>query len=134
MHSPAGISAAIATDWIESGRADELARDVVTEASARSALARAALKGLVDEPQTGTSLHLWLPMREIDAERVVARASTAGLRLSSPAAFAVSDSPAVSGVRLCIGSAANRKTLERALAILTGVLKGETDHQMRDLL
>jgi DNA-binding transcriptional MocR family regulator len=134
MHSPAGISAAVATDWIESGRADELARDAVTETSARTAMTQAALKGVVDEPQTGTSLHLWLPMREIDAERVAARAWTAGLRLSSPGAFAVSDSPAVSGLRLCIGSAANRRTLERALSILTGVLKGEVDDQMRALL
>jgi DNA-binding transcriptional MocR family regulator len=134
IHSPAGINAAIATDWIESGRADELAHNARTETSARTAMTRAALKGSVDEPQTGTSLHLWLPMGELDAERVVARASTAGLRLSPPRAFAVADSPAESGLRLCIGSAPNRRTLERALSILKGVLKGEVDDQMRDVL
>jgi len=134
MHSPAGVSAAIATDWITSGRADELARAAVAEASARTAITLAALKGVVDVPQAGTSLHLWLPMPEIDAEHVVARAWAAGLRLSPPGAFAVPDSPAASGVRLCIGSAASRKTLGRALSILTGVLKGEVNDQMRALL
>jgi DNA-binding transcriptional MocR family regulator len=69
MHSPPGVSAAIATDWIGSGRADELARDVCAEVSARTAMALAALNGMVDEPQTAMSLHLWLPMSEIDAER-----------------------------------------------------------------
>ncbi|MGH6951807.1 MAG: PLP-dependent aminotransferase family protein, partial [Vitreimonas sp.] len=67
MHSPPGIGAAIATDWLKSGRADDLARDVRAEASARTAMALAALDGVADKPRTGTSLHLWLPMREADA-------------------------------------------------------------------
>ena len=53
MHSPAGVSAAIATDWIESGRADDLARDVRAVASDRTAMALGALEGMVDEPQDG---------------------------------------------------------------------------------
>jgi DNA-binding transcriptional MocR family regulator len=83
---------------------------------------------------TATSLLLRLPMCEIDAERTVARASAAGLRLTSPGAFAVSGSPTVSGLRLCIGSAANRTTLARALSILDDILKGEVDDRMRALL
>jgi DNA-binding transcriptional MocR family regulator len=134
MHSPAGISTAIATDWIESGRGVEFAQEAVIEARARTAMALAALKDLVDDPQTGSSLHLWLSMSEINAERIVARAWAAGLRLSPPGAFSVSDDPPVSGVRLCIGSAANRRTLERALSILTGALKGEVNDQMRAVL
>jgi DNA-binding transcriptional MocR family regulator len=134
MHSPAGVGAAIATNWIESGKADDLAHEVLTETRARTALARAALKGLVDEPQTGTGLHLWLPMAEIEAERTVARASVAGLRLTPPGAFVVSDIPGSSGLRLCIGSATNRATLERALSILKDALRGEADDRMGALL
>lgn len=131
IHSPAGLGAAIATDWIESGRADELARDVRAETSARTAMALTALEGMADEPQTAMSLHLWLPMREIDAERTVARALTAGLRLTPPSAFAVADGKMASGVRLCIGCAANRATLERALSILKDAVKGDVDDRIR---
>lgn len=133
-HSPAGISGAIATNWIESGRADDLARDVCAEAGARTAMALAALKGVADEPQTAMSLHLWLSMPAIDAERAAARSLTAGLRLTSPGAFAVSDGKTASGLRLCIGSAASRATLERALSILKGALKGEVDEPARAAL
>jgi DNA-binding transcriptional MocR family regulator len=49
MHSPAGVATAIATDWIESGRADDLAREVQAEVGARTAMALAALKGVVDD-------------------------------------------------------------------------------------
>jgi DNA-binding transcriptional MocR family regulator len=131
VHSPPGVSAAIATDWIEGGRADELAREVDAEARARTAMALAALAGMVDEPLTGVSLHLWLPMSEIDAERAAARALTAGVRLTSPAAFAVSDGRMASGLRLCIGSAASRATLDRALSILKGALTGDVDDRSR---
>jgi DNA-binding transcriptional MocR family regulator len=131
VHSPAGVSAAIATDWIKSGRADNLASDVRQETSARTAIALAALEGRVDEPQTAMSLHVWLPMPAIDAERAAARALTAGVRLTPPGAFAVSDSKTASGLRLCIGSAVNRATLERALSILKGVLQGEFDDRAR---
>ena len=52
---------------------------------------------------------------------------TARVRLTSPGAFAVSDTKTASGLRLCVGSAASRTTLERALSILKEVLKGEVD-------
>lgn len=131
MHSPAGVSTAIATDWIESGRADDLARDVQAEVKARSAIAIAALKGIVHEPPTGMSLHLWLPMSGIDAERAAARVLTAGVRLTAPDAFAVSDSRMATGLRLCIGNAVSRATLERALSILKDTLTGEVTDRTR---
>lgn len=131
MHSPGGISAAIATDWIESGQADDLARVVCAETSARTALALSVLNGIVDEPQTAMSLHLWLPMSQIDAERAAARALVAGVRLTSHQAFAVLNDKMASGLRLCVGSAANRATLERALICLRGSLQGEVDDRMR---
>jgi DNA-binding transcriptional MocR family regulator len=127
MHSPAGISAAIATDWIQSGRADELTSATRSETEVRTAMALAALPGTIETPQTAASLHLWLPMGAIDAERIAARALTAGVRLTSPGAFSVAGSNSESGLRLCVGSAANRATLERALSILNVALKGEVD-------
>jgi DNA-binding transcriptional MocR family regulator len=134
MHSPAGVNIAIATDWIRSGRADDLAREVRTEAHARTIMALTALKGAVAEPNLATGLHLWLPMLAVDAERTAARAFTAGVRLTPPGAFATSDSHTVNGLRLCVGAAANRATLARALSILTGALAGETNSSALDPL
>jgi DNA-binding transcriptional MocR family regulator len=125
MHSPAGVGTAIATDWIESGRADDMAREVRAEVGARTAMAVAALKGMADEPPSGMSLHLWLPMPAIDAERAAARALTAGLRLTSPDAYAVPDGKGATGLRLCVGSAANRAALAQALSTLKDALRGE---------
>jgi DNA-binding transcriptional MocR family regulator len=134
MLSPASIGAAIATHWIESRQADAMARDVVAEAQARTDLARVALGDVVQPSPVTASLHLWLAMREIEAERVVVRASSAGLTLTSPSAFAVSDRDAPGGLRLCIGGAANRPTLERALAILKRALSGAPDDRARALV
>jgi DNA-binding transcriptional MocR family regulator len=131
MHSPAGINAAIATDWIKSGRADDLAREVGAEAHARTAMALTALQGAVAEPNLATGLHLWLPMPVTDAERTAARALTAGVWLTPPGAFATSNSHTVTGLRLCVGAAANRATLARALSILNDVLVGETNDPAR---
>jgi DNA-binding transcriptional MocR family regulator len=130
MHSPSGISVSITTRLIESGRADDLASAVVAETRARTARARTVLDGLIGEPPFGPSLHLWLPMGEIDAERAVARASHAGVRLNSPTAFGVPNNPVVTGLRLCIGSAADSLALERALLILKSILTNENvDHE-----
>jgi len=128
MHSPSGIGAAIATDWLDSGRADELARAACAEAGARTAMALGALKGRVEAPRGDASLHLWLPMRALDAERVTARALGAGLRLAPHQAFAVADG-SISGLRLCLGSTVNRATLARALSILNDALAGRPDAQ-----
>jgi DNA-binding transcriptional MocR family regulator len=125
MHSPAGITVAIATHLIESGRADDLANAAIAETRARTARARTIFEGLIGDPTHGPSLHLWLPMGDVEAERAVARASHAGVRLNSPTAFAVSNNAAVTGLRLCIGSAADRPMLERALVSLKEILMDE---------
>ncbi|MBO1908736.1 PLP-dependent aminotransferase family protein [Microvirga sp. 3-52] len=134
MHSPAGINAAIATDWIRSGRADDLAREVRAEAHARTSMALTSLQGAVAEPNLATGLHLWLPMPIADAERTAARARTAGVRLTPPGAFATSNSHQVTGLRLCVGAAANRATLARALSTLNDALMGETNDPALDPL
>jgi len=134
MHSPAGINAAIATDWIRSGRADDLARAVRAEAHARTTMALTSLQGAVAEPNLATGLHVWLPMPIADAERTAARALTAGVRLTPPGAFATSNSDPATGLRLCVGAAANRATLARALSTLKDALMGATNDPALDPL
>ena len=130
MHSPAGINAAIATDWIKSGRADHLAREVRAEAHARTSMALTSLQGAAAEPNLATGLHLWLPMPIADA----ARALTAGVRLTPPGAFAASNDQTATGLRLCVGTAANRATLARALSILNYALAGNANDPALDPL
>jgi DNA-binding transcriptional MocR family regulator len=132
-HSPSGVGAAIATDWIESGRADELAREVRAETATRTKMALAALAGVADEPPT-MSLHVWLPMSALDAERVVARAGAAGVRLTSSSAFAVSPSKQANGLRLCLGNAASHAALERALSIVKAAVAGDVEDNHRATL
>ncbi|RFB81421.1 aminotransferase-like domain-containing protein [Methylovirgula sp. 4M-Z18] len=127
MHSPNGITTAIATHWIESGRAQDLARNVLDEIRARVTIAGNVLKDFIAQPQPAVSLHLWLPMPQIQAERTIARASMKGLRLAAPMAFAASEN-AESGLRLCVGGVPNRATLERALSLLSSSLSGHDDY------
>ncbi|MER8784597.1 PLP-dependent aminotransferase family protein [Mesorhizobium sp. M1006] len=130
MHSPAGINSAVTTQLIESGRADEIASAAMAETRVRTTRALAVLGDVIEKPRSDASLHVWLPMPEINAERAAARASYAGIRLTSPAAFAVASGAVESGLRLCVGSVASGLVLERALIVLRGILMDEhADHE-----
>lgn len=133
IHSPPGMTSAIATHLIESGRADTIADAAIAEARARTAQARMVLGDLIEAPKVDASLHLWMPMGELDAERTVARAMHAGVRLNSPAAFGASVGLKESGLRLCVGGAANSIALEKALVTLRGILRGDTPDLEQDL-
>lgn len=131
-HSPNGVTTAIATDWIESGRAEEMAREVFEEMQVRTASAVAALGERVEAPHPANSLHLWLPMSPMKAERTVMRAYSRGLRLASPQTFDVSGGG--DGLRLCLGSVPNRPTLNHVLAVLQAVLDEKPDDLTADVL
>ena len=133
MHSPPGLTGAIATYLIESGRADAVADAAIAEARARTAGARKVLGELVGAPSVEAGLHLWVPMRELDAERTVARAMQAGIRLCSPAAFGVSEGVMETGLRLCVGGASSGAALDRALTALRGIIRGDTADSGPDL-
>ncbi|MCV9937299.1 PLP-dependent aminotransferase family protein [Boseaceae bacterium BT-24-1] len=133
-HSPSGINFAIATEWIRSGRAEELAIAACAEAHARTAMGLAALGDAVARPRPAASLHLWLPMLTEIAERTAARAMASGLRLAPPGAFLTSGDQTVAGLRLCLGAAANRATLAQALCILKEALAGNNDYAAIDPL
>ncbi len=134
-HSPPGVNFAIATEWISSGRAEELARAACAEVHARTAMALAALGDALVRPRSAASLHLWLPMTTAIAERTVASSMAAGLRLTPPGAFATSGhDEMVTGLRLCLGTAANRATFARALSILKETLTGDVEHLALDPL
>lgn len=134
MNSPSGVGAGIATRWFESGLADELARNVGKEMRTRTEMALTSLKGLVEPPTSSGTLHLWLPMSDIEAERVARRALRGGLRLTSPEAYQTAGARGETGLRLCIGAATSQASLARALVSLKDVIAGDHDDLGRDQL
>lgn len=117
------FSRMIASRWIEEGVAQAIARENVAEAAARMALALDILGPAVERPSAAASLHLWLPLDELEAERVAGRALRAGVQLTPP------DSPLVGpgstrGLRLCLGAVRDRARLESAVRIVAGAVAG----------
>ena len=86
------------------------------ELAARTGLALAILGAARwSAPPARAAAHLWLPMRELEAERVAGRALRAGVQVTPPRAPFLTGAP-VSGLRICLGAAADLTALERGLA------------------
>lgn len=130
-YAPSALPSLICVQWIEDGSADAIADEVLGEIAARHALARSIL-GQSATPATA-GLHLWLPMSELDAERVAGRAMRAGVEVTPPSAPIV-DPRLISGLRLCLGAAQDRTTLERALRIVAAAISSDVDETARDVV
>jgi DNA-binding transcriptional MocR family regulator len=111
----------IAAQWIESGVAEDIAQSVVGEAQMRLALAMDILGPAVERPASPASPHIWLPMPELEAERVAGRALRAGVQLTPPSACLAAPE-LESGLRLCLGAAPDRNSLERGLRAVAEAL------------
>ena len=112
--------AELGTAMLELGMGEEAAAALRSEGAARLELTRARL-GIGAVPMPGGAPHLWLPMPPLKAEQFVRRASEAGVRIAPPSATQVGDIP-TGGVRLCIMAPPSRAVLDRALAVLAGIL------------
>jgi DNA-binding transcriptional MocR family regulator len=115
------FGAVLATQWIESGGAFEVFDAIHRELRRRTALATSLLTGLIEPPRAGASPHVWLPLSELEAERVAGQALRAGVKLTPPRAPFVEGAP-VDGLRICLGAAHDLATLERGLAIVRTAL------------
>ncbi|WP_272988852.1 MULTISPECIES: PLP-dependent aminotransferase family protein [Hyphomonas] len=113
-YSPPSLGGLVFTQWEQDGTADRIADDVIAETAARTELATQILGGAMATPGAGRSLHIWMPMPMLDAERLSARALRASIALTPPDG-PVADPAAPSGVRLCLGSIRTRSALEQAL-------------------
>ncbi len=116
------FSAPIATHWIETGEAFEILDDVRAELTARTGLANRLLDGLIERPVSPATTHVWAPAGELDAERIAGAALRAGVRLTPPAAPFAAGVP-ISGLRICLGAAADARTLESSLAIVADLFQ-----------
>lgn len=118
------IGSLIATQWIEDGTADAIASEVIGETRVRGAMARQVLGPAIAPSSDACSPHLWMPLEELEAERLVARALRGGVELTPPDAPIV-ERDLISGVRLCIGGNVSRARYEQALSTVSAALHAE---------
>jgi len=112
-----GLSLAAGMHWMDGGSAAMLAEAKRRDATARQAVARAALADLrvVGDPH---AYHLWLELPETwRAEAYAAAALRQGIALLPASAFAVHPGHAPNAVRLAL-AAPSREELDRALRCL----------------
>ena len=118
--SPA-LGALVATQWIETGEAFAILDAVRAELEVRTDMARDILGDAIEPIVQRRSSHLWLPMNELEAERVAGHAQRAGVQLTPPQAPFLPGVP-VSGLRLCLGVPRDHATLRRGLETVRAAL------------
>ena len=116
-----GFGPSLASQWIEDGSAAAILSETRAEMAGRVALAMDVLGDVAERPTVASSLHIWLPMSEIAAERVAARALRAGVEVTPPGAM-ILDGSTISGLRVCLGGAPDRAALERGLRTVQAAL------------
>ena len=126
LYAPPALGPAIGAQWIEDGTADALAEEVRAEMGRRVRLALRLLGPAAEAPSSPCSLHVWLPMSELDAERAAAAALRQGVEVTPPGAPIV-DWHGLSGMRLCLGGVEEIGELEQALKVVAGAIGGRGD-------
>ena len=127
-YSVGALGPLVATQWITDGTADEIVREVAREASLRTALAARVLGAHLEPPSFPASLHVWLPLDELAAERTAGRLLRRGVALTPPASLLVAGEYGA-GLRLCLGASAEVATLDRALRIVAMCLSSGGDEE-----
>ncbi|MDQ0465095.1 DNA-binding transcriptional MocR family regulator [Caulobacter ginsengisoli] len=117
----------VAADWIDSGEADAILEATLAELTARADLVRARLGLAVEASPMAAPPHLWLPMNELDAERVAGRALRLGVEVTPPRAFFQDGCPPT-GLRLCLGAEPDRDRFQAGLDRLAQAL-GPDEHR-----
>ena len=132
-YAPPALGALVFSQWIEDGTADLIADQIIQDARTRSDIAKKILGNAMAPPGSQQSIHVWLPMSALDAERAAGRALRAGVELTPPDAPIVA-SDKVSGLRVCLGGAPDRASLESALTVVAQALQSDVSHQTRALV
>ena len=115
------LMVALATQWIESGMADDILLALRQEAMARQRIAKTLLQGSRYQTQPEAH-HLWLDLPpEWPRLDFVMQLQSQGLAIVPSDAFTVTG-PSPEAVRLCLGAAADQNVLHQGLAILADCL------------
>ncbi|ALL12487.1 PLP-dependent aminotransferase family protein [Caulobacter henricii] len=131
-YAPPSLGGLIASQWIEDGTADAIVSEVRADMTARLALAREILGPAVEAPMSDSAPHVWLPMSDLEAERLAGRALRRGVEVTPPAAPVVA-AGLTTGVRLCLGAAADLETLEQGLRIVSAAVT-DVDERLRAVI
>ena len=116
----APLNAALATQWILDGTAQQLMEGVRTEARLRHWMARDVLAGRYHG--TGDGLHVWLPLPAYWRPRELALAAGhEGIAVTPADAFAMGET-AVNAIRISLGSIPDRGRLQTGLQRLSALL------------
>ncbi len=120
MASP--ITAALATQWIEDGTADQIRRFIRSETAARQAIARETLEGFEFEAAEN-AFNVWLTLPDgVGRADIVARMAGRPIGIMPSDAFSVGITPGEK-VRLCLGGSMSRETLRANLYFLVNSLQ-----------
>jgi DNA-binding transcriptional MocR family regulator len=132
-YSAPSLGPAVGALWIDDGGADALAEEVRGEMDRRVRLALDLFGSAAEPPSFPHSLHIWLPMPELDAERAAAHALRAGVEVTPPSAPIV-DWHGLSGLRVCLGGVEGGGDLEAALKVVAEAVGGAGDHLARAMM
>ena len=132
-YSAPALGPAIGAQWIEDGTADALTSEVMIEMERRVRLAMRLFGPAAEPPSFASSLHVWLPMAELDAERAAAHALRAGVEVTPPSAPIV-DWHGLSGLRVCLGGVEDGADLEAALKVVAEAVGGAGDQLARAMM
>jgi DNA-binding transcriptional MocR family regulator len=123
----APLMAEIASRWIQDGTAESILARKRKDAGARYRVAAKALERFAMQAHPD-AYHLWLAMpRPWRADGYAEAARRAGVAVTPASAFAVGRGATPEAVRLCLGAAANKEVLGRALDILSRLLTIEPE-------
>lgn len=127
IYSSGTLGPLVASEWINDGSADDILGEVAEEAERRSAFALRELGSVAETPSHPASLHIWLSMSELAAERTAGRLFRQGVVVTPPSSFTIAGD-LVAGLRLCLGAVPDQATLERALGIVASALSAESEN------
>jgi len=122
MVSP--LNAEIVANWIEDGTAEDIVARKRAETAARQRIAAEYFRGLRPAPHPN-ALYAWVPLPPPwTSAQLTAAGRRAGVGVTPSELFRVGDGPAPAAVRICLGAAASRDELRRALDVLRTILDG----------
>jgi DNA-binding transcriptional MocR family regulator len=125
MVSP--ILAEIASVWIGDGTADRVMAARIEENRRRNEVAAGIISGL-EFTAWPTSYFIWLTLPDSwPVTSFTAEAQTRGVLVAPACCFAVDPLREANAVRICFGAARDIETLKRALGILMGVIRGQSN-------
>jgi len=132
-YAPPAFGGLIATQWIEDGSADDILAETRDEARIRMDLAKDLLGPALETVYSDIAPHVWLPMSELEAERLAGRALRGGAEVTPPSAPVV-EAGYESGVRVCLGAVSDRGALRRGLEIVASALSNEVSERSRAVI